>query len=199
MRRVGWGIACLKQDAELKAACHGSAPGRQTVPRTELTALVVLAENINTAVVYEVRVDAQYLTSIGKPARAKRGINGDMWLRFFEACDSKPQCIIRVTRVWRSHFAAKELEIGCSTLFDMRGNTFADEMADRAATRVEVLPSQANAIQATDGMACGRLGCESSRQTWRHSLPSPSVSSYHRIHQPTGKRDSRKEIICLKL
>ena len=39
------------------------------------------------------------------------------------------------------------------TLFDMRGNTFADEMAGRAVKIVEVLPSQANAGQAIDGMA----------------------------------------------
>ena len=55
--------------------------------------------------------------------------------------------------VWRGHFAAKELEIACSALFDMRGNTFADGMADRAAKRVEVFPSQANAVQAINGMA----------------------------------------------
>ena len=134
LRRAGWSVACLKQDAELKEACHGSAPGRQTFPRAE--------------------VDAQYfLTSSAKLARAKRGTNGDLWLRFFDACDNKPQCIARVTRVWRSHLTLKELDIGCSTLVDMRGNTFADEMAGRAATRVEVLPSQANAVQAIDGTA----------------------------------------------
>ena len=37
-------------------------------------ALVVLAENISTAGIHEIRADAQYLlTSIAKPARAKRG------------------------------------------------------------------------------------------------------------------------------
>ena len=35
----------------------------------------------------------------------------------------------------------------CSTLFDVRGNTFADEMASRAAKGVEVLPSQASSVQ----------------------------------------------------
>ena len=35
----------------------------------------------------------------------------------------------------------------------MRGNTFAEEIAGRAAARVEVLPGQAGAIQAVDGMA----------------------------------------------
>ena len=76
-------------------------------------ALVVLAENISTSGIYEIRVDVQYLlTSSAQPARAKRGANGDMWLRFFDVCDNKPQCIVRVTRVWRSHITAKELEIG---------------------------------------------------------------------------------------
>ena len=61
------------------------------MPRAELMALVIPAENINTAGVDELRVDAQYLlTSIAKPARAKRGINGDLWLRLFDACDSGP-------------------------------------------------------------------------------------------------------------
>ena len=139
LRRAGWSMACLKQDAELMEACHGIVAGRQTLPRAQLMAFVVLAENINTAGVYEVRVDAQYLlTSIAKPARAKRGMNGVLWLRFFDACDSKPQCIIRVTRDWKSHLTAKELGIGCSTLFDMRGNTFAD-VAGRAAMRVQAI------------------------------------------------------------
>ena len=41
-------------------------------------ALVVLAENISTSGIYEIRVDVQYLlTSIAQ------GANGDMWLRFF--------------------------------------------------------------------------------------------------------------------
>ena len=97
-------------------------------------------------------MDAQYLlTSTGKPARSKQGIDGDLWRRFFHACDSKPQRIIQVTRVRRS-LTAKELEIGCLTLFDVRGNTFADEMAGRAAKIVEVLPILANAVQAIDGV-----------------------------------------------
>ena len=59
--RVGWGTACLKQEAELKA-------------------LVVLAESMNGALLFEVRVDAKCtLTSIARPARAKRGVNGNLW------------------------------------------------------------------------------------------------------------------------
>ena len=38
-------------------------------------------------------------------------------------------------------------------MFVMRGSTFAEEMAGSAAGRVEVLPGQAGAIQAVDGMA----------------------------------------------
>ena len=88
----------------------------------------------------EIRVDAQSTSS--HPVQSRRG----------DLCDSKPQRVVRVTRRWRSHLTAKELDIGCSTRFDMRDNTFADEMAGRAATRVEVPPSQANAVQAIDGV-----------------------------------------------
>ena len=79
---------CLKQGADLKEACHGSVLGRQTAPRAGLMALVVL---------FEVRVGAQcLLTSIVRRARAKRGINGDLWRRFCDARDGKPQCSILV-------------------------------------------------------------------------------------------------------
>ena len=154
LRRVGWGTVRLGQDGELGEACHGSLPGKQTVPRAELMALVILAENIEVAGKFELRVDAQYLlTSMASPSRARRGSNGDLWTRFFWAREQKPQCILRVARVWRSHITARGVAIGCAAIFDMRGNTFADEMAGRAAARVDVLPGQAGAIQAVDGMA----------------------------------------------
>ena len=47
----------------------------------------------------------------------------------------------------------KNWQTGAPYFFDMRGNTFADEMASRAATRVEVLPSQAHAAKSIDGVA----------------------------------------------
>ena len=94
------------------------------------------------------------MATIARPVRAKQRIIGDLWGRFLHARDGKPQCSVLVTRVWRSHLTAKELEIDCSTLLDMEGNTFADEMANRLATRAEVFRSQAAAVQATDGMAC---------------------------------------------
>ena len=51
--------------------------------------------------------------------------------------------------VQRNHITSKELAIGCATIFDMRGNTFAEKMAGRAALREEVL---SGAVQAVDGM-----------------------------------------------
>ena len=77
---MGWGIVRLGQDGELREACHGSVPAKQTVPRAELMASVILAENIDEAGKYELRVDAQYLlTSMASPSRARRGSNGDLW------------------------------------------------------------------------------------------------------------------------
>ena len=85
-------------------------------------ALVTLAENIEVAGNYELRVDAQYLlASMANPTRAKRGNNGDLWTRFFRTREQKLQCTLRVARVWRSHITARELAIGCATIFDMRG------------------------------------------------------------------------------
>ena len=85
------GIVRLDQDGELREACHGSVPGKQTVPRAEPMAMVTLAVNINVAGNYEPRVDAQYLlTSITSPTTAKRGNNRDLWTRCFRAREQKP-------------------------------------------------------------------------------------------------------------
>ena len=119
LRRAGWGIVRLDQDGGLIEACHGSVLGKQAVPRAELMALVTLAENVSVAGNYELRVDAEFLlTSMASPTRADRGNNGDLWMRFFRAREQEPQCILRVTRVWRSLIPARELAIGCAKIFD---------------------------------------------------------------------------------
>ena len=75
LRRAGWGTVRLDQDGELREACRGSVPGKQTVPRAQLMALVIL-ENIEVAGNYELRVDAQYLlTSMASPEQ-NVGITG---------------------------------------------------------------------------------------------------------------------------
>ena len=84
-------------------------------------ALAVLAETIELAGLYVVRVDAQYLfKSMGRPESAKRGVNGDLSSQFFR---------IRVTRLSRSHRTAKELDIECSPRFGMRGNIIEANLA----------------------------------------------------------------------
>ena len=81
----------------------------------------------------------------------------------------------------------------------MRGNTFVNEMAGMAATRVEVLPCQANAVQAIDCMAWqvrmriieANLAAFSA-QPKREFLPLRTPD--HR-----KKRDSKKGMSCLTL
>ena len=112
-----------KCKTEKKLAWAG-VQGRHTIERVELMALVVLAETIEPSGLYVVRVDAQHLlTSMGRAERAKRGVNGDLSSRFIE---------IRVTRLSRSHLAAKELDIECSTRFEMRGDIIEANLAAKA-------------------------------------------------------------------
>ena len=159
-------------------------------------ALVILAENIEVAGKYELRVDAQYLlTSMASPTRARRGSNGDLWTRFFRAREQKPQCILRVARVRRSHITARELAIGCAAIFDMRGNTFADEMAGRAATRVDVLPGQTGAIQAVDGMAW-QVRMRIIEANLAAITDQPKKNSCRRARRVTGKPDRRGNLNC---
>ena len=125
-----------------KKPAWADVQGRQTVQRVELMALVVLAETIEAAGLYVVRVQAQYLlTSTGRPERAKRGVNGDFCARFFES---------RVTRLSRSHLTAKELDIDCSTRFDMRGDIIeANLAAIFAQPKREFLPMRTPAHRKT--------------------------------------------------
>ena len=133
------------------------------------------------------------------PERNVEPMNGDLVATVFSMRATTSQnASVRVKRVWRSHLSAKEMEIGCSTLFDMRGNTLADEMAGRAATRAEVLTCQADAVQAMDGMAWHVRMRIIEANFAGLICPGPSVSSYHRVHQATEKRDSRKGMSCLK-
>ena len=75
---------------------------------------------------FEVGVGAPVPSHLHRKAgHSEARSTGDLWRRFFDACDSKPQCI---TRVRRSHLTSKELDIGCFTHFDARGNTFPVEM-----------------------------------------------------------------------
>ena len=145
---MGFGRACLKQDATRK----DGVLGLQTVPRAEVMALVVIAEASMLQVCSRSEwtpstssLPPESLPDRNKGSMATCGDDSSM------PADSKPQRIIQVTRVRRS-LTAKELEIGYLTLFDVRGNTFADEMAGRAAKIVEVLPILANAVQAIDGV-----------------------------------------------
>ena len=168
----GLGHCLLEAGRRAEGSLPRQRPGKANCASSAAHGACGTGGNINTAGVYEVRARALYLfTSSAKPARAKRGTNGDLWLRYFDACDSKPYSIFRVTRVWRSHLTAKELHIGCSTLFDMRVNTFADEMAGRAATRAEVLPQYVLAGQPMPEFLPPRTPAHrKTRQQKRHEL-----------------------------
>ena len=118
---------CLKQDADVKDACLGIVQDRQTVPRSELMSFVVLAENINAAGLFH---------GCGWQERNEESTFGDVSSRH-GTVSRNAASLFRVS----GEATAKELDIG-STVFDMRRNTFADEMAGRPRV-VQVLPSQA--------------------------------------------------------
>ena len=75
---TGWSTACLKQNAERKRSLHGPRSREDTRRRvSELIALVVLAETIETAGLSVVRVDAQFLlTLMGSPETASEAPKG---------------------------------------------------------------------------------------------------------------------------
>ena len=89
-----------------------------------------------------------------------------------------------------------ELYIGCSTLFDMRGNTFADDIASSAAKTWERC-SQANAVQAIDGTACQvRMRIVEANLAAVSAQPKREFSQSRA--SPHSKTRLQKQMSCLK-
>ena len=122
LQRVGWNTACMKQNAERKRSLHGPTCREDTRRRVSSSWrwLCWWRQTKPLACTWS-EFDAQHLLiSMRRPETANRGVSGDLSSRFFE---------IRATRLLRSHLTAKELDIACSTCFEMRGNIIEAHLA----------------------------------------------------------------------
>ena len=79
----------MSDDKEKIAFIFSRVPGKQTVPRSELWALLLVMQRMKTGGRYKVFIDASYVIN-GLQARTvnyTRGSNGDIWTRIFAELD----------------------------------------------------------------------------------------------------------------
>ena len=121
LRRVGWSIACLKQNAELKEAHMGQRPGKTNSAACRAHGSCRASGEHRNPRMYVIRVDAQLLqTSIGRSERAQQGANGDMCSRFFEARNSKlekPLCSEGTGNRWHVRSGGNIFEANAAAIF----------------------------------------------------------------------------------
>ena len=85
-RRAFAGAAVVSPDGEQVAYFHCKVPGRQTVPRAELTALDRILKCIRAKRTWHIYIDAQYVIN-GLAAEDRSfyilGFNGDLWQHIY--------------------------------------------------------------------------------------------------------------------
>ena len=88
-RTVAAGVFVACKDRKEIAFLFSRVPGRQTVPRSELWALLTLMRRMRTQGSYKVYIDASYVIN-GLQAKTKnysKGNTGDIWTRIFAELD----------------------------------------------------------------------------------------------------------------
>ena len=177
-----------EQDAELKDACHDSVLGRRTLPTSRAHWFRCAVGQQNCCRVYSRSEWAPSIssTSIARPAR-NGGMNGDLWRRFFDACDGEPNLqhsghtcggATSQRRRWKS--AARRYST-CG----------AGRQRERRSSRGQARPAQ---VQTMDGMAWqvrmriieANLAA-SSGQSMREFLP-PRLPVLRKTRQQKKKR-----------
>jgi ribonuclease HI len=140
LRRCGCGIATLKraaadpQDFERDWGYSFSLPGqKQTVPRAELMAILVILQNVEPLQPVDIASDSMLSVALFlKGPRHTMGIiNEDLWCQIWAAVRRRKA---NTTVRWiKSHSGRKEIDKGLISVEDSKGNEWADKLADRAA------------------------------------------------------------------
>ncbi len=147
LRRCGWGWIALSSNLELdfaRCAPLGGLP--QTVPRSELTALIDCLQFIPKGQDVDITLDAKVVQRIAPTISqllrtncerasahpALFSVNGDLWVDFLQALQARTGW---TAFYWcKSHATSTQIWSGYISKKAFVGNTYADAFAGRAAT-----------------------------------------------------------------
>jgi hypothetical protein len=196
LRACGAGIATVKivgNSFEVEDGIIAGVGGTQTVPRSELTAIVLLLSlvgNQNISIV----VDASYIFKGLEKGKRKclNGCNGDLWGRFWEAFETRGgHATTKFIKV-KSHSTPQELACGCIEPHHFALNEAADFFAEESAREREPSDAYVNQVKGVDSRAWriqSRLTavaeriCREPREKVPKPKPAPRVktTTTHRI------------------
>ena len=111
---------------------------------------------------------------------------------FLDACDGKPQCIVQVLRVWRSHCYSEGAGDRLLHAFRHARQHVRRRDGGQGGNESGGPPKPGNAVQAIDGMAWQVRMCIIEANLAALSGQPKREFKPARMHQPTGKRGSRQ-------
>ena len=146
LRRCGCGIATMtvRQEGDRLIisrswAVYFALPGSiQTVPRSELQAILVVLQNVEVWLPVDIASDSLVNVALflKGPRFTRNAANPDLWQQVWEAV--RLRTADTIVRWIRSHTGPKEISAGEISELDSKGNEWADRMADRAAELAKV-------------------------------------------------------------
>ena len=145
LRRCGFSVAVVECERQLTSfvwGCFSPLPGlRQSVPRSELYAILTVLRNVADGDV-EIVTDSKTCAdsySTGKE-HCSQSVNADLWCEAWRHVERLGRVIVR----WvKAHAGEQHLAAGLLTFHDLCGNYCADALANRAAEVAQVYPEDA--------------------------------------------------------
>ena len=195
VRRCGWGFVALGPDGQIRFSGHGPLDyWRQTVPLAELAAATALA--LCTVGDLEVVIDNDSVVGgiNAGPAR-KHETNTHAWRVFWSTVGDRQ---IRAVKV-KSHLDAATAEAAGVPELHWRGNTLADELAERAALAAQLPPADLEAVRWADQRAQAvqehllAVAMAVAREAGRLYGPSSRLERAREARQRTQERKERLE------
>ncbi len=116
------------------ALLMGQVPGKQTVPRAEIWALVLAASAAPAGQDFEVGIDASYVTNgCSRADLVACGLNGDLWCTLFNVvADRGGRVVVKKVESHLAEKGAAHIITKRPTVGDVTGNAMADQAANLA-------------------------------------------------------------------
>ena len=131
LRRTGWGLTVRGPGGVEILSGSGGVPGRQTVPRAELFALLQVAQRTAGPIV--IHIDASYVTKgWEKGPRHDHRHHQDLWRTLWEELEGRRG--FKVQKV-KAHLKQEDVHRGIISQEAFDANNMADDLAGKAAER----------------------------------------------------------------
>ena len=145
LRRCGWGWVALSVDTMLPcAAGRGTVPGRQTVPRAELAALVDVIAHTSGDLLVAIDNEPTIKAYRRGPGHCCSSHNGDLWCVLFQLLGNRNLQLEHV----HSHKAAEDFPESRRRMW--LANGIADGLAECAADKAQLSSAVCDRVHASD-------------------------------------------------